>query len=86
MVRLLPSVSRHAVSMSLNWEIKKFSPQMWEPFRDWLSATHPVQATPGAVTSPTPRGPRASMARDRASRTVTYRRLLALCTSATTWP
>ena len=47
MVRLLPSVSRHAVSMSLNWEIERFSPQMSEPFRFWLSATHPVQATQG---------------------------------------
>jgi hypothetical protein len=29
------------VSVSLNWEIKKFSPQMWEPFRDWVSMDYP---------------------------------------------
>ena len=23
------------------WEIEKFSPQMWDPFRDWISATYP---------------------------------------------
>jgi hypothetical protein len=23
------------------WEIEKFSPQMWEPFQDWVSATNP---------------------------------------------
>ena len=28
-------------SVSLYWEIKKFSPQMWEPFRDWVSKTYP---------------------------------------------
>jgi hypothetical protein len=26
---------------SMSWEIEKFSPQMWEPFRDWVSATYP---------------------------------------------
>ena len=26
---------------SMFWEIEKFSPQMWEPFRDWVSATYP---------------------------------------------
>jgi hypothetical protein len=29
------------VSVSLYWEIKKFSPQMWEPFKDWVSMTYP---------------------------------------------
>lgn len=29
------------VSVSLHWNINKFSSQMWEPFRDWVSATHP---------------------------------------------
>ena len=28
-------------SVSLHWEIEKFSPQMWEPFRDWVSTTYP---------------------------------------------
>ncbi|MEX0755060.1 MAG: hypothetical protein WD206_01405 [Actinomycetota bacterium] len=28
-------------SVSLYWEIKKFSPQMWEPFRNWVSSTYP---------------------------------------------
>jgi dipeptidyl aminopeptidase/acylaminoacyl peptidase len=27
--------------VSLDWEIAKFSPQMWEPFADWVSAKHP---------------------------------------------
>jgi hypothetical protein len=26
---------------SMYWEIEQFSPQMWEPFRDWVSATYP---------------------------------------------
>ena len=25
----------------LSWDIKKFSPQRWEPFRDWVSASYP---------------------------------------------
>lgn len=25
----------------LYWDIKRFSPQMWEPFRDWVSENHP---------------------------------------------
>jgi hypothetical protein len=29
------------VSVSLHWNINKFSSQMWEPFRDWVSAMHP---------------------------------------------
>ena len=29
------------VEVSLYWEIKKFSPQMWEPFRDWVSKNYP---------------------------------------------
>jgi hypothetical protein len=29
------------VAVSLHWEIKKFSPQMWEPFRDWVSKNYP---------------------------------------------
>ena len=28
-------------SVTLTWDIKKFSPQMWEPFRDWVSASYP---------------------------------------------
>jgi hypothetical protein len=28
-------------SVTLSWNIKKFSLQMWEPFRDWVSASHP---------------------------------------------
>jgi hypothetical protein len=26
---------------SMHWEIEEFSPQMWEPFRDWVSSTYP---------------------------------------------
>lgn len=29
------------VSVSLHWDIRKFSPQMWEPFADWVRTTHP---------------------------------------------
>jgi hypothetical protein len=29
------------VQASQYWEIEKFSPQMWEPFADWVSATYP---------------------------------------------
>jgi hypothetical protein len=29
------------VLVSLHWEIEKFSPQMWEPFRDWVSKNYP---------------------------------------------
>lgn len=29
------------VSVSLYWDIEKFSPQMWEPFREWVSENHP---------------------------------------------
>ena len=29
------------VSVSLDWDIEKFSPQMWEPFRDWVSRSYP---------------------------------------------
>ncbi len=29
------------VSVALHWEIEQFSPQMWEPFRDWVSASYP---------------------------------------------
>jgi hypothetical protein len=32
------------VSASLNWEIEKFSPQMWEPFAEWVSTTYPKDA------------------------------------------
>jgi hypothetical protein len=28
-------------SVSLHWDIEKFSPQMWEPFRDWVSKNYP---------------------------------------------
>ena len=27
--------------VSLHWNINSFSPQMWDPFEDWVSATHP---------------------------------------------
>jgi hypothetical protein len=29
------------VSASLNYDLSKFSPQMWDPFRDWVRATYP---------------------------------------------
>ena len=29
------------VSVSLYWDMEKFSPQMWEPFSDWVSKNHP---------------------------------------------
>jgi Tol biopolymer transport system component len=29
------------VSVALHWEIERFSPQMWEPFRDWVAASYP---------------------------------------------
>jgi hypothetical protein len=36
-----------------SWEIEKFSPQMWEPFSDWVAETHPkdfeVMYTGGAT-------------------------------------
>jgi hypothetical protein len=28
-------------SVSLHWEIERFSPEMWDPFRDWVSKNHP---------------------------------------------
>jgi hypothetical protein len=28
-------------SVSLHWDIEKFSPQMWEPFRAWVSKNYP---------------------------------------------
>ena len=32
------------VGGSMNWEIEKFSPQMWEPFAEWVSTTYPKDA------------------------------------------
>jgi hypothetical protein len=32
------------VQASQNWEIEKFSPQVWEPFADWVSKAHPKDA------------------------------------------
>ena len=32
------------VQASQNWEIDKFSPQMWEPFANWVSKAHPKDA------------------------------------------
>jgi hypothetical protein len=32
------------VRASMSWEIEKFSPQMWEPFADWVSTTYPKDA------------------------------------------
>lgn len=32
------------VRASIHWEIEKFSPQMWEPFADWVSTDHPKDA------------------------------------------
>jgi len=32
------------VRASLYWEIGEFSPQMWEPFADWVSKTYPEDA------------------------------------------
>jgi hypothetical protein len=29
------------VRASLSWDIDEFSPQMWEPFAEWVSATYP---------------------------------------------
>ncbi len=28
----------------MTWDIEKFSPQMWEPFADWVSTTYPKDA------------------------------------------
>ena len=32
------------VRAGMNWEIEKFSPQMWEPFADWVSTNYPEDA------------------------------------------
>ena len=32
------------VHASQDWEIEKFSPQVWEPFANWVSAVHPKDA------------------------------------------
>jgi hypothetical protein len=32
------------VHASQDWEIEKFSPQVWEPFANWMSAVHPKDA------------------------------------------
>jgi hypothetical protein len=32
------------VRASVYWEIEKFSPQMWEPFAEWVSTTYPKDA------------------------------------------
>lgn len=32
------------VQASQNWEIEKFSPQVWEPFASWVSTSHPKDA------------------------------------------
>jgi hypothetical protein len=32
------------VRASLYWDTEKFSPQMWEPFAQWVSTTHPKDA------------------------------------------
>jgi hypothetical protein len=32
------------VRVSLHWEIEEFSPQMWEPFAQWVSQNHPEDA------------------------------------------
>jgi hypothetical protein len=32
------------VEASQDWEIEKFSPQVWEPFADWVSTAHPKDA------------------------------------------
>jgi len=29
---------------SMSWQIEQFSPQMWEPFADWVSTTYPEDA------------------------------------------
>jgi hypothetical protein len=29
---------------SMSWEIEQYSPQMWEPFADWVSTTYPEDA------------------------------------------
>ena len=30
---------------TISWNLNKFSPQMWEPFRDWIRANHPKDFT-----------------------------------------
>lgn len=30
------------VLVSLHWNINRFGPQMWDPFEEWVSATHPM--------------------------------------------
>ena len=42
------------VRASQRWEIKKFSPEVWEPFAKWVSKAHPRDA---AVCTPTRRTP-----------------------------
>jgi hypothetical protein len=38
-------VSDGAISRaSMSWQIEQFSPQMWEPFADWVSTTYPEDA------------------------------------------
>ena len=32
------------VEASQTWEIEKFSPQVWEPFANWVSKAHPKDA------------------------------------------
>ncbi len=32
------------VEVSQGWEIEEFSPQVWEPFAEWVSTTHPKDA------------------------------------------
>jgi hypothetical protein len=32
------------VNASQHWEIEKFSPQVWEPFANWVSTSHPEDA------------------------------------------
>jgi hypothetical protein len=43
------------VTASMTWDIEKFSPQMWEPFADWVSTTYPKDAavmyTDGTLSS-----------------------------------
>jgi hypothetical protein len=32
------------VRVSQSWEIQEFSPQVWEPFAEWVSTTYPQDA------------------------------------------
>lgn len=37
-------VDGEIVRVSQNWQIEEFSPQVWEPFADWVSTAYPEDA------------------------------------------